>query len=228
MKIIAHRGFSEKYPENTLLAYEKAIEVGVDGIDVDLRLSRDEKVIVFHDSNLKRITGVDKEPEVLNLNELQSLDAGEEEVIPSLDQVLKLVNARTTLILEIKYHPSTYKRLCKLVNESVQEKLTWIEVSSFEDKVLEEMYRLNKNIILHKIIDKASTLKESNFQIRYDYIDCFDIDVKLSKIALKKGIIKQHKVIFWTVDQEDIDKEIKEGLYGVMTNNPQRLKETYA
>lgn len=228
MKIIAHRGFSEKYPENTLLAYEKAIEVGVDGIDVDLRLSHDKKVIAFHDSNLKRITGIDKEPESLDLDELQTLDAGRREHIPSLDEVLKLTDARTILILEIKYKPSTYKRLCKLVNESVQDKLTWVEVSSFEDKVLEEMHRLNKNIRLHKIIDKASTLADRAFQIRYDYIDCFDINIELSKLALEKGVIKQHKVILWTVDKEDIDKEIKEGLYAIMTNDPQRLKEKYA
>lgn len=228
MKIIAHRGFSKKYPENTLLAYEKAIEVGVDGIDVDLRLSRDEKIIAFHDSNLKRITGIDKAPETLDLSELQALDAGKGEIIPSLDEVLKLTDARTTLILEIKYNPSTYKRLCKLVNELVLDKLTWIEVSSFEDKVLEEMHNLNNNIKLHKIIDKASTLEDRDFLMRYDYIDCFDINIRLAEIALKKDLIKQHKVIFWTVDEENIDKEIEEGLYGAMSNNPLRLKEKYA
>lgn len=228
MKIIAHRGFSEKYPENTLLAFEKAIEIGADGIEMDLRLSRDEKVIAFHDSNLKRITGIDKEPESLDLDELQALDAGKEEVIPSLDEVLELTNARTTLILEVKYNPSTYKRLCRLISESIQDKLSWVEVSSFEDKVLEEMHNLNKNIKLHKVINKESTLKDRGFQIRYDYIDCFDIDIRLSQLTLEKGVIKQHKVIFWTVDKEDIDKEIKEGLYAVMTNDPQRLKEKYA
>jgi len=228
MKIIAHRGFSEEYPENTLLAFEKAIELEIGGIDVDLRLSRDEKVIVFHDSNLKRITGIDKEPEALNLDELQALDAGEGEAIPSLDEVLKLTNARTTLILEIKYKPSTYKRLCKIINESIQDKLAWIEVSSFEDKVLEEMHKLNNNVRLHKVIDKESTLTDKDFHIRYDYINCFDINIKLSKITLEKGLIKRHKVIFWTVDKEDIHKEIEDGLYAIMTNNPKRLKEKYA
>jgi glycerophosphoryl diester phosphodiesterase len=228
MKIIAHRGFSEKYPENTLLSFEKAIEAGADGIEIDLRLSLDEKVIVFHDSNLKRITGVDKEPEALNLDELQALDAGKREHIPSLDEVLRLIDARTTLILEVKYNPSTYKRLCRLISEAIEDKLSWVEVSSFDNSILEEMHKLNKNIKLHKVTNKASTLEDKDFHIRYEYIDCFDINVKLSKIALEKGFIKRYRVIFWTVDKEEVTEEIEEGLYGVITNSPQRLKEQYA
>ncbi len=228
MKIIAHRGFSEKYPENTLLAFEKAIELGVDGIETDLRLSLDGKAIVFHDKTLKRIAQIDKTPESLTLDQLKTLDAGKGETIPSLDELLELTNAKTTLILEIKYSPDTYKKLCQTIEESIQDKLTWVEVSSFEDKVLEEMYSLNKNIRLHKLIDNESTLTDKDLHIRYDYINCFDIDVKLSRIALEKGVIKQYKVIFWTVDKEDIVQEIEEGLYGIMTNNPQRLKEKYA
>ncbi len=228
MKIIAHRGFSEDYPENTLLAFEKAIEIGVDAIETDLRLSRDEVAIVFHDKTLKRIAGIDKRPESLTFKELQKLDAGEGESIPSLDELLGLVNARTTLILEIKYNPSTYKRLCHIMMRSIQDKLEWVEVSSFEDAVLEEMHQLNKEIRLHKLIDETSILDDEDFPKRYDYINCFDIDVKLSKTVLAKGLMKQHKVIFWTVDKEDLDQAIQNGLYAAMTNNPQRLKEKYA
>ena len=57
MKMIAHRGFSARYPENTLLAFTKAMEAGVDGIETDLRLSKDAHPVLFHDDTLERLTG---------------------------------------------------------------------------------------------------------------------------------------------------------------------------
>lgn len=55
--IIAHRGFGGMYPKNTLLAFEEAIELGVDGIKLDVHLSRDGQVIDFHDEDLERVAG---------------------------------------------------------------------------------------------------------------------------------------------------------------------------
>jgi glycerophosphoryl diester phosphodiesterase len=60
----------------------------------------------------------------------------------------------------------------------------------------------------------------SRFEKRYHYASYFDIDVKLSKTALELGIIQRHKVIFWTVQTEDITTEKEAGLYGIMKNDP--------
>jgi len=220
MKIFAHRGFSSDYPENTLLAFTKALEAGADGIETDLRLSRDGEVVIFHDDDLKAITGHNDVPEALTLEELKRLDAGKGEQIPTLDELLLLTSARATLILEIKYNPDTYIRLCQVVQAQIKDKLEWAEVSCFEDSVLEYMYTLNPKIRLHKLVDKASTLQDKAFEKRYHYASYFDIDVKLSKIALELGIIQRHKVIFWTVETEDISAEKEAGLYGIMKNNP--------
>ena len=57
MKIFAHRGYSQKHPEMTRVAYQAAIEAGADGFECDVRLTKDKKVICFHDANTKRITG---------------------------------------------------------------------------------------------------------------------------------------------------------------------------
>ena len=221
MKIIAHRGFSDKYPENTLIAFKKAIELGVYGIEADIRLSSDNKAIIFHDDNLKRITGIDKKPESLSLFELKKLDAGQGENIPSLDELITLTNAKAVLILEIKYNFATYKNLCEVIEKEIMDKLDWIEISCFEDKVLEYMHGINNQIKLHKLIDSDTTLIDKDFAKKYDYVSYFDIDVKLRKLVLDLSLFKNNKVIFWTVDKEDLSKEIKAGLYGVMKNNPQ-------
>ncbi len=225
MKIIAHRGFSEGYPENTLLAFEKALESGADGIETDLRLSLDQEVILFHDASLKALTGLDKAPEALTLAELKELDAGRGERIPSLSELLRLIDARATLILEIKYKPSTYKKLCELVAREIHDRLKWVEVSCFEDSVLEYMHHLDPRIRLHKLIDRASLLQDKNLERRYDYASYLDIDIKLRKRVSELGLIRSRKVIFWTVGKEDLSPEKEEGLYGIMTNNPLYLSQ---
>lgn len=219
MKVIAHRGFSTQYPENTLLAFKKAIEAGADGIETDLRLTLDNEIILFHDRNLKKHTGIDVKPESLSILALKEFDMGRGEVIPTLNELLELVEGKIILILEIKYNAKTYKRLCEILIRQIENKLEWVEVSCFEDKVLEYIYTLNPDVRLHKLIKDASVLEADGMEEKYDYIEYFDINIKLHKIALEKGLIERRKVIFWTVNKEDLTKEIEAGLYGVMKDD---------
>ncbi len=97
-KFFGHRGYSGKYPENTLLAFDNAIEAGVDGIELDVQFSKDGKLVVIHDESVNRTTdgtGLVKE---LTLEELKSLDASAtftgkygKVQIPTLEEVLSLV-----------------------------------------------------------------------------------------------------------------------------------------
>jgi len=219
MKYIAHRGLSAKYPENTLLAFKKALEENADGIETDLMLSRDNEIILFHDDNLKRITGIDSSPQKLTLAQLRTLDAGQNEHIPTLDELLELTDEKATLILEIKYHSQTYKKLCKLLMPKIKEKVQWVEVSCFEDKVLAYIHTLNPDIRLHKLIEDIAVLENENFDKKYDYVSYLDIDIALRESVERLNLIARYKVIFWTVDKVDLEKEIKLGLYGVMVND---------
>lgn len=222
LKIIAHRGFSQNYPENTMLAFEKALQAGADGIETDLQLSSDGEVVLFHDDTLKDITGAEGTVQTHSLADLQALDAGKGEHIPTLDELLRLCDARATLILEIKYDPLTYRRLCTLVADKIAGLTAWIEVSCFEDKVLEYIYTLNPQIRLHKLIDKVSTLRDKEFENKYAYVSYLDIAVKLRKTVMKMGLFQKYKVIFWTVKEEDLSQEEEAGLYGIMKDNPTR------
>lgn len=216
MQVIAHRGFSARYPENTLLAFQKAIEAGADGIETDLRLSSDEEMICFHNDTLNNRKGVSVSPESLTLSQLQELDIGGGEHIPTLNALLKLSAGKVTLIVEIKYNVKTYKKLCERLIEQIKDKLEWVEVSCFEDKVLAYIYTLNPSIRLHKLIQDASILEAEGMEEKYSYTEYFDINVKLRHLTLEKGLISRKKVIFWTVDKEDLLKEMEVGLYGVM------------
>ena len=219
MKIIAHRGSSAKYPENTLLAFEKALEAGVDGIETDLRLSFDEEVILFHDDDLKRITGMKGSPEAFTLKRLKELDAGGGERIPTLDELLQLTQEKTILILEIKYNPATYKRLCQVIAEKIKERQEWIEVSCFDDRVLLYLNGLDPRIRLHKLIDEADVLEDPEFEKKYAYVKYLDIDIALRNIVQKRRLTEKNKIIFWVGGQEEIQREEDAGVYGVMVND---------
>ena len=107
---IAHRGFSSKYPENSLLAFEKAIELGADGAEFDVQLSRDGVPVVFHDESLLRITGDDLLVKDLTLTELKTFDISYKQKgkcpaqrIPTLEEYFTLVRDAPFLsIIEFK------------------------------------------------------------------------------------------------------------------------------
>ena len=101
----AHRGLYEKdqsIPENSLPAFKRAVEAGY-GMELDVQLSRDGQVVVFHDDDLKRVCGVDKDVDALTLDELKALSlCGTKEQIPLFTEVLKVVNGQTPMIVELK------------------------------------------------------------------------------------------------------------------------------
>lgn len=100
--VIAHRGASGQRPENTLAAYELAIEMGADMIEIDLHHTRDRDVVVTHDAT-PRHAGADREVRELSLDEVRALDAGDGERIPTLDEVLDRFGERIAFNLEIKH-----------------------------------------------------------------------------------------------------------------------------
>lgn len=92
MKVFAHRGFSGNYPENTMLAFRKAIEAGADGIELDIHESSDGQLVIIHDENLVRTTGIDGLVSDFTLNELTKIKASKtkddafEATIPSFEE----------------------------------------------------------------------------------------------------------------------------------------------
>lgn len=109
IEIIAHRGASAYAPENTLAAFERAVEMGSHWYELDCHLSADNGVIVIHDGNLKRTTGIDKPVSAATLEEMRALDAGSwfapefaGERLPTLEESLRMAKGRIGVYVEIK------------------------------------------------------------------------------------------------------------------------------
>src|SRR5215475_8462662 len=111
--IIGHRGASAVAPENTMAAFQAAIAAGADGVEFDVRLSRDGVPVIIHDDTLQRTVGLRKRVSDLTAEELHRVD------VPSLRELFELMSGNSlTLFLEIKSHePELGEVCCRLVRE---------------------------------------------------------------------------------------------------------------
>ncbi len=134
----AHRGLHDNLsnaPENTLAAFQKAVEGGY-GIELDVQLTRDGRVVVVHDYNLKRICRVDREVDSLTWEELQQYTVYQsDQHIPLLSEVLKLVDGRVPLIVELKVK-NAQSRICERTQEILNHYEGTYCIESFHPRAL--------------------------------------------------------------------------------------------
>lgn len=100
--VAAHRGWSSKYPENTMAAYKGALEIGVDQIEVDVRVTKDNELVLIHDETVDRTTDGKGKVCEMTLSQLKKLDAGDGEKIPTLRELMELVKDHPTITLDIE------------------------------------------------------------------------------------------------------------------------------
>jgi glycerophosphoryl diester phosphodiesterase len=104
----AHRGFSGRYPENTMLAFQKALETHCDGIELDTHLTRDGELVVIHDESVDRTTNGTGLVKDMDYAALRRLDAGNGERIPTLDEYFDLVE-KTRIVTNIEMKNSVFR-----------------------------------------------------------------------------------------------------------------------
>src|SRR5579862_1813792 len=151
---IAHRGASGYAPENTLASIKKALELGVDAIEFDVQLSKDGAVVLMHDLWLMRTTKRFGFVSHKTLKELNQLDAGKGEKIPTLEEVLDLVNRKVKVNIELK-GKGTALPVSKIVSTYIQKK-KWnyddFFISSFHHQELREFKKLLPQVKIGALI----------------------------------------------------------------------------
>jgi len=144
---IAHRGLhsdDSRVPENSLLAFEKAMEKGI-AIETDIHITADGAVVIFHDDTFERMCADNRRPEDLTLSEIKKLKLlGTEHSIPTLKECLDLVDGRVPLLIEFKTKsPKTCTPLCTAANEILKDYKGKYFVQSFYPMVL-KWYKKNR------------------------------------------------------------------------------------
>lgn len=129
--VYAHRGASAEFPENTLSAFRRAVELGVEGMELDVHLSADGVPVVIHDETVDRTTNGSGAVADMTVEELQKLDAGNGEKIPTLGEVLDLVGDSLHVDIEIKANEAGAAVLQEVRGRNTR----WL-ISSFDWNVL--------------------------------------------------------------------------------------------
>lgn len=147
MKVYAHRGYSAKYPENTLQAFEAALPYA-DGIELDVQLSKDGRLVVIHDETVDRTTDGSGYVKDMTLRQLRALRS-EGERIPTLEEVLALVTSHdVTVNVELKTDQFAYAGI---------ESLAWLATEEFglEDRVVFSSFNPDTLVRLREVAPEA-------------------------------------------------------------------------
>lgn len=231
----AHRGFTVKAPENSLAAFREAIEVGADGLELDVRTCKSGEVIVFHDPTLARMTNGRGFVKNKTLDELKSLrmqseHAMYEEQIPTLEEVIELVNNRVLFNIEIKTNGLPKNDLERKVVEIIRKH--GIEnktiVSSFNPLVIRRIRKIDDKILKGYLIDKNFNVRRSEiFLTKMSGAEAVHIDKSLATNKLVRKIQEfGFYCIVWSVNDPKMMRRLTDlGVNGIITDRPDILKK---
>ena len=142
----AHRGVHNVYPENSIPAFEDAINLRL-GIELDIHISSDGKLVVFHDDNLRRMTGVNEYIKLLPYSQIREYKLNNTQYgIPLLSDVLALVNGKVPLLIEIKTN-NNMKKLVPALKQELSNYKGEVFIQSFDPFALRRCYKLMPNIL---------------------------------------------------------------------------------
>jgi glycerophosphoryl diester phosphodiesterase len=222
---MGHRGAKGYEPENTLISFQKAIDLGTDGIELDVHLSHDGEIMVIHDETIDRTTNGKGFVNKFSLQELKSFRIQKEQQIPTLSEVFDLVNRRCFINVELK-GSGTAKPVIELINWYVSEK-NWnyhqFLISSFDWKMLEAVHFLSPKIRIG-VLTGHSIKQALDFAKK---VKAFSIHPKYRLISKENVVLMQEngfEVYPWTVNAKDAIQKIKSfDVNGIISDFPDRL-----
>ena len=231
MEITAHRGASVKYPENTMAAFRGAKKLGADWIELDIQQTKDRQIVVSHDTNLSRVTGVNKDIIDTNYSEIEKLDAGsffskkfKNEKIPLLKEVLQYAKDNN-IRLNIEIKP-TGKEI-----DFEKQVVDLIKEYEFEDRcvITSQIYSALENV---KKADKeiktvyVMSIAIGNI-IDAKYADAFSVEASNVNEVLVNTVHNSGKELYaWTINtEESINNMIDMNVDNIITDNIELGKE---
>lgn len=236
-KIFAHRGASAYAPENTLPAFEKAVDIGADGVELDIHLSRDGRLVVIHDEMLDRTTNGHGFVKDFTLAELKKLDASKTMTnsgfcnlrIPTLGEVYELL-ADTELLVNVEVKNSIFlypgileKALEAEAKYGMSGRVLYSSVNHYAMQELKRISPQSKTGLLYStmLIDPWNAAMAANADALHPFFPCVANTPCMIPKCRKNGIA----VNTWTVDEpEYIRAMFMLGVDSVITNKPDVAK----
>jgi glycerophosphoryl diester phosphodiesterase len=222
--VYAHRGASAEYPENTMAAFRRALELEVDGIELDVHLSKDGVPVVIHDDTVDRTTDGTGAVADMTVGELQSLDAGGGEPVPTLGQVLDLIGDRVHLDIEVKANEAGEAVVALLEG---RKDTRWL-ISSFDWNVLRYVRSVDAGADLwpltngatEEAIEMAKALGSEALAINHRGLDDDIV-----------AYLKEQELGFWPWTVNDPARALllaEWGAIGICTDDPAAIQQAFA
>lgn len=234
VRVVGHRGAAGLEPENTLRAVRRAIDLGVDQVEIDVQLTRDGKLAVIHDKIVDRTTDGQGAVNDLTFEELRRLNAGDGERIPSLEEVMEVVLGRAILQIELKRDEPTPGPVLAVIRElKAQEDVV---VSSVKFGLLEQVRRMEPRVATLGLFSQLKDLQR--FDEAYSawpddmYRICSRTGCRWLGIwarAMTGGIVQEaHRrgllvYCFGAHEKEDLEHVASMGVEAIGTNRPDIL-----
>ncbi|MDW5287979.1 glycerophosphodiester phosphodiesterase [Formosa sp. PL04] len=220
--VMGHRGAKAYIAENTLESIQKALDFNVDGIEIDVHCCASGELVVFHDFTLDRMTNGEGELAKQTLSELKALKVDGQFSIPTLDEVLDLIDRKCILNIELK-GKYTAAATCKTIQNYIEYK-SWqysdFLVSSFQHHELEDVYKIDKNIPLG-VLTKANMMEAIEFAETVKAKAIHPGSAIVTRDNVKFAQSKGYAVNVWTVNDEATINRMKDyGVDAIISDNP--------
>jgi len=216
---IGHRGAGAYEPENTLRSFREAIELGVDAVELDVRKTKDGKVVVIHDAKVDKTTNGKGSVGELTLDEIRQLVTEKGEKVPTLEEALDFLDRKVKIIIELKETGFEEEVLRQIRGRGLESNVV---IVSFIEEALRKVREMDEEVetgliyVRHKNpIRAALDLKASYLLPLYRFTHTANL-----KQAHDNGL----KVIVWTInDPEEVSQYIKKGVDGIASDRPDIL-----
>ncbi len=225
LKVIGHRGFPRRYPENTIASFLGALLYGAHGVELDVRVSKDNYPVVIHDEDLERVAGLGIRLKEATLRELKRVHLGMAQTIPTLEEVLDAIPKTYEVFVEIKELSAAVPSYNIVAEKGLLGSVIFI---SFNEEVLRRIRSLDKNARLGINIDSVEKAKRALVLAEELGLETINPPVEAIGIVGLRGLknylseVKQLglKTVLWTVNDVEIVNKLRDKLDYVITDDP--------
>jgi glycerophosphoryl diester phosphodiesterase len=231
ISIHAHRGVSTKAPENTLAAVREAIAVGADYLETDVQLSKDDVLVVAHDSDFSRLGGVAKRVWDLTYEEIKAIplvhgvaSEARHEFTPAFEELLTETKGRIKLNIELKYYGDHQPDLARKVIEVVRRRgmIDQVVIQCLEYEPLLQVRQLAPEVPIGYLLS-VNARKPSRLNVNFLSVEQNRLDRAFILTAHRRG----QQVYAWTVNSaEDMQRMFDLGIDGVITDQSALARKT--
>jgi glycerophosphoryl diester phosphodiesterase len=217
---IGHRGARAYEPENTLRSFKKALEIGVDAVEFDVRRTKDNQLVVIHDADVKRTTDGDGLVSELTLEEIKGFSAEKGEKIPTLKEALDFLDNKVKIVIELKETGVEDKVLAVVQEKGLQKNVV---IVSFIEEALRKVKELDKEVKTGLIYVKHKYPVKAALELEASYL------LPLYRFTHTANVKKAHdnglKVIVWTINKpEEVAEYVAKRVDGIASDKPDILK----